>query len=158
MRTKKLILAMLSVILCEIAGALGSIAVLRSVTTWYVLLNKPGFAPPNWVFGPVWLILYALIGLSAYMVWEKGKRKRYTRPTLNMFSEQLALNGIWPILFFGMRSTLYGLIDIILLWFAIIVTMVKFYKISKKAAALFFPYLLWVTFAMVLNFYIWRLN
>jgi tryptophan-rich sensory protein len=157
MKTKKLILAVLSIALCELAGALSSIAVLGSAV-WYALLNKPSLAPPVWVFGPVWLVLYALIGLSAYMVWEKGKRKKRTSLALNTFSQQLVLNGMWPIFFFGLRSTFCGLIDIIVLWFTIIITMVKFYKISRKATALLVPYVLWVTFAMVLNFYIWRLN
>jgi tryptophan-rich sensory protein len=158
MKIRTLGFAALSVVLCEIAGALGSVVVIGSITTWYAFLNKPSFAPPNWVFGPVWLILYALMGISAYMVWEKGKRKKSTRQSLSIFSVQLVLNGMWSFLFFGIRSTLYGLIDIIILWLAIVATIVGFYKVSRRAAALLVPYLLWVTVAMVLNFYIWRLN
>ncbi len=158
MKTGKLIWAALFVIICEIAGAVGSVAVIGSITTWYVLLNKPSFSPPNWLFGPVWLILYALMGISAYMVWNNAKSKKRARPALGMFGVQLVLNALWSILFFGMRSALYGLIDIIIMWFTIVATMMSFYKISRSSAALLAPYLLWVTFAMVLNFYIWRLN
>ena len=158
MKTRKCIHAFISIILCEIVGVLGSIAVISSITGWYNRLNKPSFAPPNWIFGPVWIALYTLIGISAYLVWDEGKGRKITRPALNMFTVQLVLNALWPTLFFGLRSTLYGLIDILALWLTMVVTMLRFYRISRRAAALFAPYVLWVTFAAILNVYIWHLN
>jgi tryptophan-rich sensory protein len=152
--------AVIAIVICEVVGVLGAIVTVGSIITWYDFLNKPSFSPPNWVFAVVWLILYALMGLAAYFVWKEHTKKlaKYIRKSLNLFGLQLALNFLWSFLFFGMRSALYGLIDIVFLWLVIIVTTIDFYRVSKRAAALMIPYILWVTFAMVLNIFILLLN
>ncbi|MBI2040035.1 tryptophan-rich sensory protein [Candidatus Microgenomates bacterium] len=141
----------LSIGLCLGAGFIGSIFTVSSITTWYVTLNKPSFSPPNWVFGPVWTMLYALMGISLYLVWLKQRI-----PTV--FWIQLFLNVIWSIIFFGMRNPLLALVDIVALWIAIILTIKAFSKINKLSAYLLYPYLAWVSFASILNFAIVILN
>jgi benzodiazapine receptor len=155
---KNKIVLISAIVLCELAGALGSIFTFPSIEGWYYKLVKPSFSPHNWVFGPVWTTLYFLMGVSVYLVWEKGVKKKNVRNSLLVFGVQLVLNILWSILFFGLHSPLYGFICIILLWIAIAVTITKFYRVSKTAGLLQLPYILWVTFAAVLNFYIWRLN
>ncbi len=153
--SKKLIFCIL---ICEIAGVIGSIFTVASITTWYAALSKPLFSPPNWVFAPVWTILYALMGISLYLVWMKGLKIKGVKPAINAFAVQLALNTTWSIIFFGAHSPFYAFINIVLLLAAIIWTMVEFYKVSKQAAYLMIPYLLWVLFATFLNYSIWMLN
>jgi len=147
-----------AIIICEFVGILGSIFTIPSITTWYAALHKPSFSPPNWLFGPVWMLLYALMGISAYLIWEKGIKKKGVKPALKLFALQLILNFIWTVLFFGLRSPLLGLIAIAVLWFAILATILKFSKLSKNAAMIMVPYLLWVSFAAVLNLAVWMLN
>jgi len=143
-----------SIIICELAGVVGSVFTFSEITGWYTALQKPFFTPPNWVFGPVWLTLYALIGLSLYIIWIRGA----DRTALKWFAVQLALNTVWSIVFFGAHSLLSGLFTIVLLWLAILATIMKFAKISKIAAWLLVPYIVWVTIASMLNFSIWLLN
>jgi benzodiazapine receptor len=142
-----------------LVGLFGSIFTSAdSLANWYANLIKPPFNPPNWIFGPVWTSLYIMMGVSAFLVWQKALDKKSVRLALICFLVQLALNALWTPLFFGLRSPLLGLIDIILLFFAIIVTVFYFFKISAPAALLLIPYLLWVSFATVLNAAIYRLN
>jgi len=148
----------IAVVVCLLAGFIGSIFTTPSIPTWYASLNKPSFNPPNWLFGHVWTTLYILMGISAYLVWEKSYRYRSYRPALNIFWTQLILNVIWSIIFFGLKSPLFAFIEIVILWIAILFTILKFNRISKTAAYLLIPYILWVTFASVLNFYILILN
>jgi len=143
---------------CELAGILGSIVTFSSIPTWYAYLNKPGFSPPDWLFGPVWIILYALMGASLYLVWVKGIRKETNRKGILTFAVQLELNVLWSWIFFGLRNPFYAFVEIIALWFFVLSTTYVFSKISRKAAYLLIPYLAWVSFAMVLNYYIWILN
>jgi len=158
MRNKTLAL-IAAILICEIAGVIGSLFTYSSISGWYDKLAKPAFiTPPSWLFGPVWVTLYLLMGVSAYLVWEKGTKKKKIKDSLEAFGIQLALNVLWSILFFGLRCPLCGFIEIILLWLAIALTIVRFYRISRTAALLLLPYILWVTFAAILNFYIWRLN
>src|SRR3989338_2115424 len=147
-----------SVFTCEAVGLLGIPFTLTSVQTWYTTLNKPSFSLPNWIFGPVWTMLYFMMGVSAYLVWVKGLENKKVRVALTLFLLQLFLNFFWSILFFGFHSPMLALIDIILLWFAIIFSILKFYSISKNASYLLIPYLLWVSFAFVLNLSIVALN
>ena len=149
---------LLAIFICELAGIIGSIATYPNIPGWYAGLVKPSFAPPNWLFGPAWITLYALMGIAAYLVWNKGTKKAEVRTALGVFMVQLVLNTLWSFLFFGMRSPLYGLIGISALWLAIVGTIVLFYRISKTTALLLAPYIAWVSFAMALNFYIWQLN
>ncbi len=145
-----------AILICELAGAIGSIFTLQSIPTWYATLIKPGFSPPNWLFGPVWILLYALMGVAAYWIYiSKDKR---TKAALSIFGFQLVLNVLWSIAFFGLRSPLYGLVVIVLLWLSIVATILKFHEIDKKAGLVLIPYILWVSFALILNLFIWRLN
>jgi tryptophan-rich sensory protein len=158
MDTKKLVKAASFILICELAGAVGSIFALPAITSWYQTLQKPAFTPPSWAFGPIWIILYALMGISFYFVWEaRSAGKNIRRPTM-FFSLQLILNILWSVLFFGFRSIIYGLLEVVALWIMVIITTVEFYKVSKRAAILFLPYVLWTTIAMLLNLYILKLN
>lgn len=154
----KIIKLIAAILLCELAGGIGSLFTYPSIEGWYAKLQKPSFNPPNWVFAPVWITVYLLMGISAYLVWEKNRKSKEAKKSLSIFGMQLVLNMLWSIVFFGLQSLLFGLIDIILLWIAIVVTVFKFFRISRTAGLLLIPYVLWVTFAMILNFYIWRLN
>ena len=147
---------LISVITCLSAGIFGSIFTTTAVRDWYPTLAKPWFTPPNWVFSPVWITLYILMGISLYLVWEKGLQKN--KDAIGIFGVQLFLNALWSYLFFGLQSPLYGLIGILVLWFAIALTMYYFFKISKKAGLLLVPYIVWVTIATFLNYYILLLN
>lgn len=140
-----------AIFLCEGAGVLGSIFTFSSIPTWYATLDKPVFSPPNWVFGPVWTILYLLMGISLYLVWQKKKVPA-------VFWVQLALNALWSVIFFGLKNPVLAMLDIAVLWVAIYLTIKSFYSISKIAAYLLLPYLIWVTFASILNLSIVILN
>ena len=148
----------LSIILCQIVGAVGSIFTSSSISTWYPSLVKPAFTPPSWIFAPVWTILYLLMGLSLFLILVRGGGKGRLKPALSVFALQLFLNGLWSYLFFGLRNPLYGFIGIILLWVMILFTIVEACKVSGVAAVLLIPYIAWVTIAAALNFYLWRLN
>lgn len=146
----------ISITICQFAGIIGSIFTASSVTNWYVTLEKPDFTPPGWIFAPIWVIMYFLMGISLYLLWiskTKDNRKAFT-----VFAVQLILNASWSFLFFGLKSPLYGLIDILFLLTAIILTILFLYKISVLATALLVPYLVWVVFATVLNYNILLLN
>lgn len=147
-----------AIIFCELAGVIGSFFTIPSISSWYSILTKPNLAPPNWIFGPVWTTLYALMGIAAYLVWQKGLERKEVKVALGIFFLQLALNVLWSIIFFGHHSPAGAFAEITLLWLAILATILIFRKISKGAAWLLVPYLLWVTFAGYLNLLIWRLN
>jgi benzodiazapine receptor len=147
-----------SIVASLAAGAIGSIFTGPAILTWYTTLVKPPFNPPNWIFGPVWTLLYVLMGVAAFLVWRKGTGNRQIRLALVVFLVQLVLNTLWSVAFFGLASPLYGLIVISVLWVAILVTIVLFFRISEVSSILLWPYLLWVSFATVLNSSIWLLN
>lgn len=147
-----------SLFICEAAGIIGSFFTVSAIPVWYKTLNKPDFSPPNWVFGPVWTVLYLLMGISLYLVWQKGVKNKKPKGALTLFWVQLALNALWPVVFFGGRSPLGGLVIIGLLLAFILITIARFLPISKTAAMLLMPYLAWVSFATLLNFYIVKLN
>jgi tryptophan-rich sensory protein len=129
-----------------------------AIPTWYATLNKPMFSPPNWLFGPVWTALYFLMGVSLFLVWKQGFKKKQVKSAVKVFLFQLVVNFLWSILFFGLQSPLLGLIDIVLMLGLIIYSIKLFYPISKIAAYLLVPYLLWVSFATLLNLFILILN
>ena len=152
----KIIKLLLSIGFCLGAGILGSFFTISSIPTWYQTLNKPIFSPPNWIFGPVWTILYILMGISLYLVWiSKSKLKQNA---VKLFLTQITLNALWSVIFFGLKNPILALLDIILLWATIFLTIKTFAKIKKLASNLLIPYLLWVTFATILNFSIVLLN
>ena len=158
MRFSKPVKILFAVLICLLAGVIGSIFTTLSIPTWYASLHKPFFNPPNWLFAPAWTILYVLMGISAYLIWEKIRRYRPAKPALVIFAIQLVLNTLWSIIFFGLKNPLFAFIEIIILWTAILLTILKFHRISKTAAYLLVPYICWVTFASVLNYYILILN
>lgn len=153
MKIKRLLLCLLAP---QLAGGLGSIFTAGNINSWYIYLKRPFFAPPNWLFGPVWLILYFLMGLAAYLVWQKGGRR--ATPVLQLFWWHLALNFLWTPVFFGLHNLGLAFLVIIALWLSIVILTLSFYKLHKTAAWLLLPYLLWVSFASILNFAFWRLN
>ena len=147
----------ISFLLCHAAGLIGSIFTVSAIPMWYEMLQKPALSPPNWIFGPVWLLLYTLMAFAFYFIWENGLSKK-NKFIFYFFLVHLALNSSWSILFFGMRNPLLGLINIILILIMILVLMFKFYDIKKISSYLLIPYFLWVAFATYLNFAIWLLN
>ncbi len=142
------------ILICQIAGVIGSLFTTPSIATWYEQIQKPDIRPPNWAFGPVWITLYTLMGISLYWVLDK---KNINIPLI-LFSIQLVLNAIWSIIFFGLQNPFYAFIEIIILWIMILLTIISFYRVSRKAGLILLPYIIWVTAAMILNYYIWILN
>ena len=140
------------------ASGIGSLATVRAIPTWYKGLAKPSFNPPEWLFGPAWTVLYLMIAVAAWLVWKQGIGAAGVKVALAMFLVQLVLNCLWSVLFFGLRSPLAGLLDIIVLWLAILATIVLFFRVSVPAGVLLLPYIGWVTFAAILNAAILRLN
>lgn len=155
---QRLIKFVAAVGVCLLAGVVGGLFTSPAIPGWYAALNKPAFTPPNWVFAPAWTTLYVLMGLAAFLVWDKGWRRPVVKPALGVFAAQLVLNFLWSVLFFGARSPAAGLVDIVALWLAIGASIVLFARVSKAAAALMVPYLAWVTFATALNVAIVALN
>ncbi|MBI2613185.1 MAG: tryptophan-rich sensory protein [Candidatus Levybacteria bacterium] len=147
-----------SIAICQSAGLIGSVFTISSIESWYSFLNQPSFRPPNWLFGPVWTILYTLMGISLYWIWTKGTKKKEVRDALKLFAVHLVFNATWSIVFFGMHNIPLSLINIVILWIFIVITMAKFYKIDKKASLILLPYLAWVSFAAILNYNIFLLN
>lgn len=130
----------------------------EAISEWYAALNRPFFTPPAWIFGPVWTILYALMALSAFIIWQKGLGSTAVKIALGLYIVQLALNALWTPLFFGLQMPLLAFIEILLLWLVILATIWAFGKVSTGAALLLIPYLLWTSFAVVLNGALWLLN
>jgi benzodiazapine receptor len=158
MQIKKLLRLFGFILISELAGFVGVPATLSSLDTWYVNLVKPSFTPPNWIFEPVWVIIFILIGVAAFLIWEEGIKKRKVKQALYIFLTLPILNALWSTIFFGLREPLYAFIEIVVLWVVILITINKFGKISKLASYLLIPYILWVTFAAILNYSIVILN
>ncbi len=155
-RTRNITELALCVFNCEMAGILGSLITFPSITGWYGGLVRPSFSPPNWVFGPVWTTLFAMMGIALFLVLRHhGAAKRRA---VWFFGIQLFLNVLWSVMFFGFHSTTGASIEIVFLWAAIVGTIAEFYPVDKAAAYLLVPYLLWVSFASALTFSIWSLN
>lgn len=145
--------------ICLAVGYLSSITTQSSINTWYPTLIKPSFNPPNWLFAPVWTLLFIMMGIAAGMIWNHlENQKELVKKALLFFTVQLLLNALWSYLFFGLNNVLLALIEIILLWLIIYETFLIFNKIDKKASYLLIPYLIWVAFATVLNGSIFYLN
>ncbi|KQC12421.1 MAG: TspO protein [Methanosaeta sp. SDB] len=143
---------------CYLAAFIGSIFTTPNVPTWYAALARPFFAPPDWVFAPVWTALFTLMGISAYLVWREGPTDPGVKTALAVFVLQLIVNVSWSAAFFGLQSPLAGLFVIAVLWALIALNIQMFRGISRTAGTLLLPYIIWVSFAVVLNFAIWRLN
>lgn len=171
MKIKNFLKLIIAIAICELAGVAGSLFTMPAIRSgWYAGLVKPELAPPNWIFGPVWTILFAFMGVSAWLIWreldsresgndsEKSGNKKQIKIALIVFDTQLLLNVFWSIIFFGWRSLGGAFVEIIFLWFAILATIILFAKISRPAAWLLAPYIIWVSFAGYLNFSIWQLS
>lgn len=148
---------LIAFVICFSAAALGGIVTGPAIGDWYPTLAKPAWQPPNWLFGPVWTVLYAMMAVSAWLIWKPIGFKATAVP-LSLFAIQLALNVAWSWIFFGLRRPDLACLEIVVLWLAIVATMFAFFGRSQLAGWLLVPYLAWVTFAAVLNFTIWRLN
>jgi len=147
-----------AVLACELLGSLGNLASAGGVTEWYPTLTKPAYTPPNWVFGPVWVTLFALMGVAVWLVWRQGLDTRPVRIALALFAVHFVFNVAWSGAFFGLRSPAAGLAVIAVLLIAIGATMTAFARVDRRAALLLVPYLVWTGFAAVLNYQLWRLN
>ncbi|PQJ33323.1 TspO protein [Salinibacter sp. 10B] len=150
--------AVLAVLACEAVGLLAGWGTQASVRTWYPTLVKPSFTPPGWLFAPVWTVLYALMGIAAFLVWKGRTEDTESQQALVLFAGQLVLNGAWSFAFFGARSPILGLIVITALWGMVVWTTDRFFRVRRVAGALLVPYLAWVTYAWALNVGIWLLN
>ncbi|MFN8325447.1 TspO/MBR family protein [Flavobacterium sp.] len=147
------------VLTCLAVGYFSSLITRENIPTWYVTLKKPIFNPPNWVFAPVWTILYIMMGIAAGRVWNKVDNDlQNVKKGMYFFIVQLALNALWSYLFFGIHNLFLSLIEIILLWLMIYETMVQFKKVDKLASKLLIPYLVWVSYATILTASVWYLN
>ena len=149
---------LISIIGCELIGILSGVISASGVTAWFLTLRKPSWNPPSWLFGPVWTILYCLMGIAWYLIWKSNADTNQKKTAFRLFAFQLLLNFFWSILFFKFHQPFYAFIEIIFMLLAIILTMNSFYAVSKTATWLLVPYLLWVSFATFLNFTIWTLN
>lgn len=149
---------LLFIALAELVGILGTVFTFDAIPNWYATLAKPSFAPPNWLFGPVWTLLYAMMGTAAFFAWDLRFEKTHAERGMNWYWVQLFLNGIWTPIFFGAKNIGLALIVIALLWGAIVMTMREFAKVNSWLAILLLPYLLWVSFATILNYTLWTLN
>ncbi|MDA1337646.1 MAG: tryptophan-rich sensory protein [bacterium] len=153
---KKVIQFALAILIAQLAGVIGAFATVSAIPGWYQELAKPFFSPPNWVFGPVWFLLYTLIGVSLFLIWqEEGKEKRVA---VTVFFVHLGLNALWPIIFFGLKDLSFAFFEILALFGTLLIVFWKFWFIKRLAVYLLIPYLLWVSFALLLNFAIWQLN
>jgi len=155
---KNIVLLLFCIFLCQLAGIIGSYFTINSIPIWYAALNKPSLNPPNWVFGPVWISLYTLMGISLYVVWINRKKLHGVKSTLTIFFIQLILNALWSIAFFGMHNIGLALVVIIFLWIFILAMIISFYRVSRPAGLLQIPYIIWVCFAAYLNYSIFMLN
>jgi tryptophan-rich sensory protein len=157
MKSKNIIRLIISVAIPLIVGGISGYATSSNISSWYAYLNKPSFNPPNYLFGPVWTVLYLLMGVSLYLVWTSPEGKQKTTALL-VFTFQLLLNFAWSFIFFYFHETGLALVEIIVLWMSILLMIVLFFRINRTAAYLQIPYFLWVSFATVLNASIWHLN
>lgn len=147
----------LAIIICQVAGGIGSLFTYPQIENWYQGIAKSNLNPPNSVFGPVWVTLFTLMGIALYWIWQKKDSKNF-KLALIFFIIQLVLNSLWSIIFFGLQNPLLALIEMVFLWLFILLTIIYFYKIDKKAGYILIPYILWVSFAFYLNFEVFRLN
>ncbi len=154
----KYIRAIISIAIAQCAGIIGSLFTSANIPTWYATLVRPAWNPPNWVFGPVWTTLYALMGIAAYLVWEQRRTDGRVPFALATYGVQLVLNTAWSIIFFGMHNLGLALAELIVLDIFIVITLVLFWRIRTVAGVLLLPYLAWSLFATYLNYTIWMLN
>jgi benzodiazapine receptor len=146
-----------SLVICQLAGFVAALFTTPAIPGWYASLEKPTFNPPSWIFSPVWIFLHLLMGMTLYIIWE-NLPKTEAKVAMVFFTVQLVLNILWSIIFFGLKSPMLAFIEIIILWIVILLTVIRSARVSKTTIYLLLPYILWVTFAAILNFFLWRLN
>jgi benzodiazapine receptor len=149
---------LVSILVCQAAGIVGSFFTAPNIQGWYAGLEKPAFNLPNWLFAPVWTALFFLMGITLYLLWGQKGEGRIRKIALIFFSIQLGLNILWSVLFFGLGAPLLAFVEILVLWIMIWLTFLFTFRVNKTAGFLLVPYILWVGFAAVLNFLLWRLN
>jgi tryptophan-rich sensory protein len=157
-KARDIVKLVISLVACQCAGLVGSIFTSPAIPIWYAALEKPSFSPPNWLFAPAWGTLYLLMGVAAFLIWRQGFSKEGVKSALAIFLVQLVINALWSMVFFGLKSPIAGVVVIVVLWIAILFTILKFFKLSVTAGSLLIPYILWVSFATALNIAIWMLN
>lgn len=157
MKNKRTITYIVFILVCQMAGIIGSLFTAPAVKGWYTTINKSPLNPPSWVFAPVWTTLFVMMGVSVSIIWLSEKNEGRSK-ALKVFFVQLVLNTLWSIIFFGLKNPPLAFIEIIVLWFVILYTIILFRKIDRKASYLLIPYILWVSFASVLNLSIAILN
>jgi tryptophan-rich sensory protein len=160
---KNIIGIIIAIAVCELAGIIGAVFTMPAVKpgkglNWYSLLITPPFNPPSWIFAPVWTILYALMGIAGFIVWSKGFAQKKVKIALGIFFIQFVLNVLWSFIFFGKQNIGAAFVEIIFLWLAILASIVAFHRISRTAAWILVPYIIWVSFAGYLNYFIWQMN
>lgn len=155
---KNLLKLVFAVIFCELVGLIATPFTISAIPTWYQTLNKPFFSPPNWIFAPVWTTLYFLMGVALYLIWQRGIKKDNVQDAVKLFLLQLFLNFTWSLIFFGLHLPFLAFINIVLLWASILLCIKVFYSLNKTASFILIPYLLWVSFASILNLAIVILN
>lgn len=148
----------LSILIPLLTGSVAGLFTTKGVNGWYAAAQKPWFNPPNWLFAPVWTTLYILMGIALYLVWKSGVERKIKKTAIILFVIQLVLNFAWSFIFFSLQQTGWALAELVLMWLAILFTILQFGKISSAAAWLLVPYISWVSFAGVLNYAIWSLN
>lgn len=158
MSKKEYLLLSVSLVFSLGAGFIGSLFTITEPGSWYALINKPAFNPPNWLFGSVWTVLFILMGASLFLVWRQGWKNEAVRAGVKLFIIQLGFNITWSYFFFGLHNPRLAFMEIIALWLAIIATIIAFNRVNRLAAKLLWPYLAWVSFAAFLNYTIWQLN
>lgn len=141
-----------SILIVFFAGAVGTVFTLKEITGWYAYLPKPSWTPPNWAFGPIWNILYVLMGISLFLIWREGLHRKDVQVAIGVFAVQLIINVVWSLVFFGTHNIFGGLVLVLLLWVAILVNIIVFYRISKPAGLILIPYIVWVSIASYLNY------
>ena len=153
---KKILKLLGCIMVCQSAGLLGSNFVANGMATWYPALQKPFFNPPDWIFGITWAVIYTLMGIALFMIWQT--KKETTAIAIYIFISQLVLNAAWSIIFFGLHQIAFACIELITLWAFILLMILKFYEIKKHTLWLLLPYIIWVSFAVYLNIMLWYLN
>ena len=149
---------LITIIVCQCAGLIGSLFTASAINGWFSELNHPSFTPPDWLYPPIWITGYLLIAIAAFLIWWRGLHIRPVRVAMILFLVQLFLGVVWAYILFGLQSVLFGLIAVMALWIVLLFTVIQFYKVSVAAGSLMIPYMVWVTFAIILNGSLYLLN
>ncbi|HWR33173.1 MAG TPA: TspO/MBR family protein [Chitinophagaceae bacterium] len=157
-RMNNIVKLIISIGIPVLAGATAGFFTTTGVGSWYQTINKPSWNPPSWVFAPVWTTLYVMMGVALFLVWKSNTIGGFKKTAITLFAIQLALNFLWSFIFFKQEQPGWALVEIIVMWVAILLTILAFAKVNKTAAWLLVPYISWVSFASILNYTIWKLN